>query len=90
MASTVVGVLSVNTFMLATLVIQSTVVYNCKRTRSTCTVRKTKLELLCIDIMVLVTHSSYKKRKYDIISVLKSLSAKSSALSIPVGKSDLI
>lgn len=31
-----------------------------------------------------------KKGKADIISVLKSLSAKSSVLSIPVGKSDLI
>jgi len=42
-AFTVIGVLSVNTFMLATLVVHSTVVYNWKRTRPTCTIRKTKL-----------------------------------------------
>lgn len=36
--------------------------------------------------MVLVTHSSYKKEKADVISVLKSLSAKGIALTTPVGK----
>lgn len=38
--------------------------------------------------MVLATHGSYKKIKADVIFVLKSLSAKSSALTTPVGKSD--
>lgn len=36
--------------------------------------------------MVLVTHSSCKKGKADVISILKSLSARSSALTTPVGK----
>lgn len=68
--------------MLATLVIHSTVVYNCKRTRATYIIRKTKLELLHIEIMVLATHSSYKKKKgkADIIFLLKNLSAKSGVI----------